>query len=140
MKRDWDLIRKQLTDIEEESDVFAELPKKQVQWLDGETEADFLKKQKEYDEIVGRILGHLELLVEAGYVEGISVKRGASGDLYYSRSSPRLTMDGHDLLDTMRSATIWNAVKETAKKKGLELTFDAIKLLAGAALKQVVGG
>jgi len=119
MKRDWDLIRKQLTDIEEERDVFADLPKEQVQWLDDESEADFVKKQKEYDEISGRILGHLELLVAAGYVEGINVRRGGHGDFVYSRSSPRLTMGGHDLLDTMRSATIWNTVKETAKKKVL---------------------
>lgn len=140
MKRDWDLIRQQLTDIEEGNDVFAELPKKRPQWLDGESEADYVKKQKEYDELVERVLGHLDLLVGKGYVEGIEIIRGSSGEMYYSHQMPRLTMEGHDLLDTIRSATIWNSVKEMAKKKGLDLTIDVVKGLAGLALKQIIGG
>ncbi|MGS1035746.1 hypothetical protein [Burkholderia glumae] len=38
MKRDWDLLRRQLTDIEEERDVFAEIPD-EPKWTDqGEAE------------------------------------------------------------------------------------------------------
>jgi hypothetical protein len=139
MKRDWDLIRRQLTDIEEENNVLADLPKENPKWVGNESEEDFLKRQRAHDVIEGRILGHIELLVEEGYIEGISVHRGASGHFMVSRSVPRLTMAGHDLLDTMRSATIWTTIKETAKKKGIELTFDAIKALGVLALKQVVG-
>jgi hypothetical protein len=39
----------------------------------------------------------------------------------------------------MRSATIWESIKSTARTKGIELTFDAIKALAGYALKQALG-
>ncbi|MGF6838829.1 hypothetical protein QF001_002696 [Paraburkholderia youngii] len=49
-------------------------------------------------------------------------------------------MVGHDLLDTMRSATNWESIKSTAQKKGIELTFDAINELAGFALKHALGG
>ncbi|WP_075258773.1 DUF2513 domain-containing protein [Herbaspirillum camelliae] len=48
-------------------------------------------------------------------------------------------MEGHDLLDTIRSATVWNAIKDTAQKKGIELSFEAIKALGAFALKQVLG-
>lgn len=140
MKRDWDLIRKQLTDIEEDKDVLADLPPKPPKWEDDELEADFMERLHAHEAIEERILGHLELLTESGYVDGLRVTRGASGHFMVSRSKPRLTMEGHDLLDTMRSATVWNTIKDTAQKKGIELSFEAIKALGAFALKQVLGG
>jgi len=86
-----------------------------------------------------RIAGHLELLIDSGYVEGLQVLRGADGHFSYGQPAPRLTMAGHDLLDTMRSATIWESIKQTARTKGIELTFDAIKALAGYAMKHALG-
>ena len=85
------------------------------------------------------MLGHLELLTNNGYIEGAEVVRSVSGFAGYSAGSPRLSMAGHDLLDTMRSATVWENIKATANKKGIELTFDAIKVLGIAALKHVLG-
>jgi len=86
-----------------------------------------------------KILGHLELLVNSGYIEGLKVTRGLNGHFIISRSKPRLTMAGHDLLDTMRSKPVWDKVKETAQSKGIELTFDAVKMLGTWALKQIMG-
>ncbi len=133
MKRDWDLIRKQLTDIEEENDLFSEVPPKPV-WENKEWDI-FEKEQNDQRAIEARIFGHLELLVNTGYIDGLQVVRSADGLFSYSLHSPRLTMAGHDLLDTMRSATIWEKIKTTAKTKGVELTFDAIKALGAVALK-----
>jgi hypothetical protein len=139
MKRDWDLIRKQLTDIEEEKDIFADLPRQTPKWEDGETEEEYSKRYSESRSIENRILGHLELLIDSGFIEGIQIIRSLDGAMHYARSNPRLTMPGHDLLDTIRSATVWNKVKEVAKNKGLELSFDTVKLLAGTVLKQIIG-
>ncbi|MTW13424.1 DUF2513 domain-containing protein [Pseudoduganella eburnea] len=138
MKRDWDLLRKQLTDIEEGRDVFADVPKRlnrpnDMSW------AEFDIKVAEQQNAEARIFGHLELLIQKRYIDGLSVVRGADNRFSYAVHGPRLTMDGHDLLDTMRSATIWESIKTTAKKKGVELTFEAIKVLAGAALKHALG-
>jgi hypothetical protein len=47
-------------------------------------------------------------------------------------------MAGHDLLDTMRSTTIWEKIKVTGKSKGIELTFDTIKAMAAVALKNLL--
>lgn len=133
MKRDWDLIRKQLTDVEEGNDLFSEIPPEPI-WENQEWDT-YEKQLKEHRAIEGRIFGHFELLVNDGYIDGLQVVRSADGLFSYGLHSPRLTMTGHDLLDTMRSATIWEKIKTTAKTKGIELTFDAIKALGALALK-----
>ena len=133
MKRDWDLIRKQLTDVEEENDIFADLPP-EPEWRDQDW-AEYEKQLNEYRAIEGRVFGHLELLVNCGYIDGLQVLRSVDGSFSYGLHGPRLTMAGHDLLDTMRSSTIWEKIKAIAKTKGIELTFDAIKALGALALK-----
>lgn len=136
MKRDWDLIRKQLTDVEEENDLFSEIPPEP----DGTNqELDTYETQlKEHRAIESRIFGHFELLVDNGYIDGLQVLRSGDGVFHYGLHSPRLTMAGHDLLDTIRSATIWEKIKSTAKAKGIELTFDAIKSLGAFVLNSAL--
>jgi len=136
MKRDWDLIRKQLTDVEEENELFYDIPTKPVYT---NQEWDTYQEQfKEYQDIASRIYGHFELLINNGYIDGLKIIRSADGLFSYGIHSPRLTMAGHDLLDTMRSATIWEKIKSTSKTKGIELTFDTIKALSAFALKSVL--
>ena len=139
MKRDWDLLRKQLTDIEEGNDALADIPE-EPRWVDGLSWEQYEPLLAEHRITVERIAGHLELLINSGYVDGLSVLRGADGHISYAVSSPRLTMKGHDLLDTMRSPKVWESIKSTAKTRGIELTFDAIKMLGVYALKQILGG
>lgn len=136
MKRDWDLMRKLLTDVEEERDVLADIPEKPM-WI-GQSAEEYSRQCEQYHAVEQRIAGHLELLLDNGYVEGIQVLRGMDGHTSFGLSSPRLTMTGHDLLDTMRSKPVWEKVKETAQSKGIELTFEAVKMLGTWALKQVI--
>lgn len=138
MKRDWDLIRKQLTDIEEESDLLSDIPQEPV-WED-QGWAVYEKQLNDHRAIEGRIFGHLELLVNSGYIDGLHISRSLNGSFICGLNSPRLTMAGHDLLDTMRSSTIWEKIKVTAKTKGIELTFDAIKALGAIALRNTFDG
>lgn len=136
MKRDWDLVRKQLTDIEEENDLFSEIPSQPVFLEQG---WDTYESQlKDHRVIENRIFGHFELLVNNGYIDGLEIIRSADGLFSYGLHAPRLTMLGHDLLDTIRSTTIWEKIKATAKTKGIELTFDAIKALGVFALKSAL--
>ncbi|WP_153116894.1 DUF2513 domain-containing protein [Rhodocyclus tenuis] len=139
MKRDWDLIRKQLTAIEEDDDVFADIPPEPKEG-DFATWDEYESAYQAYEAIERRIFGHLDLLIKGGYVEGIEIIRSLGGGIHYAQTNPRLTMDGHDLLDTMRSQSLWESIKANAKSKGIELTFDAIRALGGLALKQLVGG
>jgi Hypothetical protein (DUF2513) len=135
MKRDWDLIRKLLTDIEEERELFTDIPAEPI-WGKQE-EREFLEELSAYRSIESRICGHFELLIDAGYIEGLSIRRTGGGGFAVSIFCPRLTMTGHDLLDTMRSSGIWEKIKSTAKDKGIELTFDAIKALGALVLKNL---
>lgn len=136
MKRDWDFIRKILTDIEEDRDVFADIPA-EPKWVDQSSE-EYALQISEYTALERRIAGHLEMLIQNGFINGLKVIRTGSGRFGYSVSDPRLTMAGHDLLYTIRSSTVWESIKSTAKKKGIELTFDAIKTLGGIVLKQLL--
>lgn len=136
MKRDWDLLRQFLTEIEEKKDVFAGFSDK-PEWTE-QTEEEYSRQYSEYEEYESRFFGHLELLTENGYIDGIYVLRGMDGHISYGTTHPRLTMRGHDLLDTMRSSPVWESIKTTARNKGIELTFDAIKTLGAVALKHLI--
>jgi hypothetical protein len=93
MKRDWDLLRKQLTDIEAGHDVLADIPDA-PKWTDDLSWDAFDRLAKEQRSIEERIAGHLELLIDSGYVEGLKVLRGADNHFSYGYSAPRLTMTG----------------------------------------------
>lgn len=139
MKRDWDLIRKLLTEIEEEKDILADFSSEPKR-ADDESEQEFIQRFEAFRKVESNILGHLEMLVDNDYVKGITVGRYLDGGFYGAADSgARLTMAGHDLLDTMRSSPVWESIKSTAKSKGIELTFDAIKALGAFALKQLIG-
>jgi len=62
---------------------------------------------------------HLLLLRDAGYIKGVRFDSLGGPGI----ASPELTWEGHELLDTIRSRTVWAKVKSMAKDKGLELSF-----------------
>lgn len=142
MKRDWNLLRDQLMAIEQDEDlrttILSAIPPAPDFNTTKLSEEDFNNELKAHELHEERILGHLEMLVENGYIDGIKIERGFGG-FSCSIWKPRLTMAGHDLLDTMRSQTVWEKVQSTARDKGLELTFDTIKALAVAAVKSIAG-
>ena len=121
MKRDWDLIRDVLVEVEA-LDTHTR-GKQQYESRYGQP--------KETDAEAEQAL----LLCKAGFIRAIDAGSKDGPALI----SPELTWQGHELLDTMRSKPVWERVKKMAKDKGLELTFDAVKLLAAAALSAVVG-
>lgn len=69
---------------------------------------------------------NMRLLSEARYIEAI-IKNSSSGDgKIYVALATRLTNSGHDLLDTMRSDSVWNKVKEKFASNGIDMTFDLV--------------
>lgn len=77
---------------------------------------------------------HLGLAIEAGLVRG-----HCSGDRKLCLAQS-LTWEGHELLDRMRGPALWNAIVRTAREKGLELTVDVVKAIAGKLAMQMLGG
>ena len=117
MKRDMDLIRLILLELEKSDphDVFCP------------DISGYQDKEINY---------HLELLISAGLV---------TGDMNYAwgmRSSPvvRLEMEGHDLLDNIRTDTIWTKTKTFLGSKGVTtVSVEVLKTAAQYILKRELG-
>lgn len=121
MKRDWDVIRAVLTEVE---------------GLSEQQRNDFGYGEGEHFENDPAKVEHALLLYRERFIEAIDCSTLAGPGIL----SPRLTWAGHDLLDTIRSKPVWERVKTLARDKGLELTSDAVKALGGVALNQVLSG
>lgn len=93
MKRDFDLIRSILLDVED----FAPGDSGTVQDYDGHDQRT--------------VNHHSILLIEAGFLEGAIVGGGARVIIH------KMTWRGHDLLDAMRDESIWKKAKETVLPK-----------------------
>ena len=95
MKRDMDLIRQILLDLEESGAY--------TNWMDIDIEA-YSPEQMDY---------HLELLVEAGLISVASSERGRSRQL-----PVRITWAGHEFLDAARDESRWQTVTGSAAGTG----------------------
>jgi hypothetical protein len=123
MKRDLDLIRKILFQLEAHEHGYAP----QTFTVDGYT-----------DEVVGY---HVHLMGQAGLLKVADVTHGGSPSP--SALPVRLTFAGHDFLDAARSDTIWNHARKAIADTVGSVTLDAFKgLLQGlatAAVRAAVG-
>ena len=120
MKRDWEVIRAVLIEVEE----LAEAERHRFSYsLNDSHEASAQTKAE-----------HAMLLWKAGFIQAHDVGTTEGSAIL----SPELSWQGHELLDTLRSKPVWERIKTTAKDKGLELTFDAVKVLGQAALDYVM--
>lgn len=117
MKRDWDFIREILIDIENEEDTF---------------------KKHNNTETELKYAGHIRMLAQEGLINGIEAIQGIGGHWSFAQNNPHLSMSGHDLLETLRSQSLWQKVKEKSKETGIELTVDTIKALAASATKAML--
>lgn len=117
MNRDFDLIRKIMTDIEM-------LPS-------GEC-----KQQFEYPEIdTTTALYHVALLIDAGLIRGKTEEHSEGIDVIVFD----LTWNGHDFLDAMKDDNLWNKAKENILKPGMSFTFDLLLEYLKFQVKQKIG-
>lgn len=110
MKRDWKRLQAVLEDVE------ADRLEARLDALDAGEEEDLY-------------FGHLLLALDAGCVKGVSVSR-TGAQWRYSSGDVRLTMAGHDLLDAVRSKTVWAAVKTAAVELKVPISMELIKAVA----------
>ena len=52
----------------------------------------------------------------------------------------RLTWEGHEFLDKIRSDTIWNKTKDVIAKHGLPMVIDVVKDIATSIISSVTEG
>ena len=112
MKRDLDLIRLILLDLEKEEEVSL---------------AAYSDAQITY---------HKALAYEAGLAEGRVHEKDGLPDLAILL---RLTWAGHEFLDEARSETTWNKAKSIVKEKGMSISVEAMKIALSEAIKILMG-
>ena len=108
MKRDWELVRQILLQLEALGDT------RSILRHDGITGYD-----------ADNVGYHMRLLKEAGLIEAECIT-GLGGRSACMASG--LTWHGHELLDHMREQGMWNNVRRVIREKGLEVSIEAIKL------------
>jgi len=121
MKRDWGLIRAILQKIEEKES-YGEALKPEA--VDG------------YD--VDLVSYHMLILDQAGLItahcrESTRTRRGG---IYCVASN--LTWEGYELLDKIRSDTVWNRVTGLLREKSLDFSYDTIKLAAMKVIHDIL--
>jgi len=112
MKRDMDLIRLLLFQVEGEKELDL---------------SDYSDEQKLY---------HQRLLLEAGLVHG-SERSSLGGGLRVEIK--RLTWEGHEFLDAARNDSTWNKAKERISKLNVSVTLPIMVELLIAVSKERLG-
>ncbi len=84
----------------------------------------------------------MSLLIEARLVKGQMLQTmGPEAKDFFGQ---RLTWEGHEFLDTVRSDTVWKKTKKVFTEQGISMTFELVKTVAKEAaaglLKGALGG
>lgn len=120
MTRDWGCIREILLALEQKPDSHSLLAPKVVEGWDAET-----------------VSYHMWLLDQAGLIEAkCSIPPGSPVHCF----ALNLTWSGHELLDTLKNDSRWNQIRAFAREKAIDLTFEAVKLIASKTLEGLIGG
>lgn len=114
MKRDWDVIRKILIAVEDLPDRASSVKESDLEDVDAED-----------------AYHHILIMIEAGFIEGNEGAR-QGGKSVYAR---RLTWQGHELLESIRNQSKWNALKRYAREHSIEPTLSGINAVI-TALRQ----
>lgn len=127
MIRDWNLIREILQAIEDDK---LEL---------------FYKSNSDKQD---KIILHLELLAESDLISNLKILNVAVDTpgpnitnqqvLVFSNPSIRMTMQGYDLLETIRNKTIWKTITTKAYDAGVMLTWEFIKQVIPIVYKGLI--
>lgn len=117
MKRDMDLIREILIEIESWEQAF---PRSHEVVLE-----DYQRREISY---------HVLIMLEADLLRAIEV---SSADELIMHPS-RLTWEGHEFLEAAKDDGIWNQAKEVVLEKGGGLVFDVLKAVLVQIIKNAV--
>jgi hypothetical protein len=116
MKRDMDLIRTLLLEIEVQDKGHNEDVEIGIEGFDASI-----------------VEGHLRLLKEAGLIDADEVPDDEVDFVYHAPT--RLTWNGHEFLDTIRDQDIWDRTQEGMKQAG-GFSLDLAKALAKGFIKK----
>lgn len=82
---------------------------------------------------------NIRLLSEAGYIKA-DIRDSMTGDGRIAIAlARRLTNSGHELLDTIRSDTVWRKIQQKFRTSGVEMTFDAVIMVGKKVMESLLG-
>jgi hypothetical protein len=111
MKRNWETIRELLLKVQECS-----LP------------TDKVRLNCFPQERAAAVSYHMALLIEAGLVNGeVNHTIGPEVKDFFVQ---RLTWEGHEFLDAIRSDTVWQKTKKAFSEQGVSMTFELVAHVA----------
>lgn len=117
MKRNWDIVRYVLLEVEARKN-----------------ENDQLFVSNDYSD--SEIVYHLELLIEAGLINCDTVTMGGGPGSFVI---DRLSWEGHQFLDAIRDDGAWKKIKKKVSESGVGMTFEVIKAVAISSAKDALG-
>lgn len=137
MRLDWNLIRTILAHVEAETikEFLQDMDSLSI-WGEGKSPWERLdEKQK----ALKTVLGHFEILLDAGILKNGQVTRRSDGSFgYWDFQGVYISMSGHDLLDALRDKTIWEKIKGMSKRSGVSLSWEFIKAAIPVAIQQAL--
>jgi hypothetical protein len=119
MKRNWDLRRNMLLDIENDIDIIE-------------------KMKDESEQEKNSINHHLKMLIDNDYIEGFEIINCYGSEMEIFNINQNITMNGYDFLDNIRHENIWNKIKAEAKTKGVNLTINVIYKIAEFVIMNII--
>ena len=121
MKRDWEIIRTILLKLEA-----SESPNTA---LNADNIEDFPEQEVAYN---------MRLLEQGGYINAIfSESKTGDGKIHVALARS-LNISGHELLDTIRSDTVWGKTKEKFQASGVEMTFDLVIMVGKKIMESLL--
>lgn len=127
MKRDWDLIRKILLDLEEHSEFLEPYLDDEADWA-LQTGDTFFK----YCE-------HVNLLIEAGLVKGVRHSLYSNDDSsieFWVHVPYGLTWQGHEFIASIREHGAWSKIKNGLKQEGISMSIEIVRAMGKSLLQE----
>lgn len=119
MKRDFDLIRRILLDIEK---------------LPAGNRRDDIEYPGEYEKNI--VYEHVKYLIDEAYLNGKVIQSFSGID---ATSILGLTGKGHDFIELAKDESVWNKVRENFIKSGVSPSLDSVFELLKAEMKKKIG-
>ena len=132
MKRDWELMGRIFTAIE--NDNLHELIEQENEPTGEEQKDDFAKSGQLTRYIL--LVRHLEMLIDAGYIKGVDIRTSVDGFISFGLNNPRITLQGYDYADIVKDRTLLHQTINAIGKAGMMVSWETLKQFAPVLIKK----
>ena len=132
MKRDWELMGRIFTAIE--NDNLRELIEQTNEPTGDEQDDDYAKTGQLKRYVL--LMRHLEMLNDAGYITGVELRFSIDGFISFGLNNPRITLQGYDYADIVKDRSLLHQTINAIGKAGLMVSWETLKQFAPVLIKK----